>query len=265
MLIEANGIRIHCELSNEKEAPVVVLSHSLGSSMRMWRPQFEVLKSRFGVLRYDLRGHGKSEASQGDYTLALLAADVIGLLDALELDRVHFVGLSIGGMIGQCLALHHADRLRTLSLCDTAPIIPEDAKALFEERIRRARDQGMEAQVEETLGRWFTGPFLKENPPDVEPIRTQFLATSLAGFAGCSKAILGLNYVERLTEITVPTLIIVGEDDPGTPVAASQAMHQRIEHSKLVVLPSAAHLSNIEQADAFNAALLEFLYGAEGL
>jgi 3-oxoadipate enol-lactonase len=99
----------------------------------------------------------------------------------------------------------------------------------------------------------------------VEPIRTQFLATSVAGFIGCSKAILGLNYVERLTEINVPTLIIVGEDDPGTPVAASQAIHQRIEHSTLVVLPSAAHLSNIEQADAFNAALLEFLYGAEGL
>lgn len=261
MLIEANGIQINYEQSKEKDAPVVVLSHSLGSSMVMWQPQFEVLKSHFRVLRYDLRGHGKSEATEGEYTLEQLAADVIGLLDALEVDSVHFVGLSIGGMIGQCLALNYADRLRTLSLCDTAAIIPEDAQPLFEERIRRARDQSLEALAEETLERWFTQPYLKQNPPEVELIRNQILATSLAGFIGCSKAILGLNYVGRLSQIKLPTLIIVGEDDPGTPVAASQAIHQRIQNSKLVVLPSAAHLSNIEQADAFNSALLEFLHG----
>ena len=184
---------------------------------------------------------------------------MIGLLDALELDRVHFVGLSIGGMIGQCLALNYSDRLRTLALCDTAAIIPEEAKPIFEERITRARDQGMEALVEETLERWFTQPYLKQNSPEVERIRNQILATPVAGFIGCSKAILGLNYVERLSQIKLPTLIIVGEDDPGTPVAASEAIHQRIQNSKLVVLPSAAHLCNIEQADAFNAALLPFL------
>ena len=265
MLIKANGIQINCELSKEKDAPVVVLSHSLGSSMLMWQPQFEVLESHFRVLRYDMRGHGKTEATESAYTLEQLAADVIGLLDALELESVHFVGLSMGGMIGQCLALNYADRLRTLSLCDTAAIIPEDAQPLFEERIRRARDQGMEALVEETLARWFTQPYLKQNSPEVERIRNQILATSLAGFVGCSRAILGLNYVGRLSQIKMPTLIIVGEDDPGTPVAASEAIHKRIQNSKLVVLPSAAHLSNIEQADAFNSALLEFLHGAEGV
>ena len=265
MWIKANGIQINYELSKEKDAPVVVLSHSLGSSMLMWQPQFEVLESHFRVLRYDMRGHGKSEAIEGAYTLEQLAADVIGLLDALKLESVHFVGLSMGGMIGQCLALNYADRLRTLSLCDTAAIIPEDALPLFEERIRRARDQGMEALVEETLERWFTQPFLKQNSPEVERIRNQILATPLAGFVGCSKAILGLNYVERLSQIRLPTLVIVGEDDPGTPVAASEAIHQRIQNSRLVVLPSAAHLSNIEQADAFNSALLEFLHGAEGV
>jgi 3-oxoadipate enol-lactonase len=227
--------------------------------MMMWQPQLEVLESHFRVLRYDMRGHGKSEANEGAYTLEQLAADVIGLLDALELDRVHFVGLSIGGMIGQCLALNYADRLQTLALCDTAAIIPEEAKPLFEERIRRARDQGMEALVEETLERWFTQPYLKQNSPEVERIRNQILATPVAGFIGCSKAILGLNYVERLSQIKLPTLIIVGEDDPGTPVAASEAIHKRIQNSKLVVLPSAAHLCNIEQTDAFNAALLPFL------
>jgi 3-oxoadipate enol-lactonase len=259
MMIKTNGIEMNYELSKEKDAPVVVLSHSLACSMVMWQPQLEVLESHFRVLRYDMRGHGKSEANEGAYTLEQLAADVIGLLDALELDRVHFVGLSIGGMIGQCLALNYADRLQTLALCDTAAIIPEEAKPLFEERIRRARDQGMEALVEETLERWFTRPYLKQKSPEVESIRNQILATPVAGFIGCSKAILGLNYVERLSQIKMPTLIIVGEDDPGTPVAASDAIHQRIQNSKLVVLPSAAHLCNIEQTDAFNAALLPFL------
>lgn len=258
-MIKTNGIEMNYELSKEKDAPVVVLSHSLACSMVMWQPQLEVLESHFRVLRYDMRGHGKSEANEGAYTLEQLAADVIGLLDALELDRVHFVGLSIGGMIGQCLALNYADRLQTLALCDTAAIIPEEAKPLFEERIRRARDQGMEALVEETLERWFTQPYLKQNSPEVERIRNQILATPVAGFIGCSKAILGLNYVERLSQIKLPTLIIVGEDDPGTPVAASEAIHKRIQNSKLVVLPSAAHLCNIEQTDAFNAALLPFL------
>jgi 3-oxoadipate enol-lactonase len=265
MLIEANGIQINYELSTEKDAPVVVLSHSLGSSMLMWQPQFEVLASHFRILRYDMRGHGKSEAPEGAYTLDQLAADVIGLLDALGLDSMHFVGLSIGGMIGQCLALDYADRLRTISLCDTAAIIPEDALPLFEERIRRARDHGMATLVEETLARWFTQSYLKQDPPEVDSIRDQILATPLAGFVGCSKAILGLNYLKRLSQIRLPTLIIVGEDDPGTPVAASEAIHQRIQNSRLVVLPSAAHLCNIEQADAFNSALLEFLLGVEGL
>lgn len=259
MLIGTNGIEIHCEISKEKDAPVVVLSHSLSCSMAMWEPQLEVLEPHFRVLRYDMRGHGKSEAPKGAYTLDQLAADVIGLLDVFGLDRVHFVGLSIGGMIGQCLALKYSDRLRSLSLCDTAPVIPEEAKPLFEERMTRARDGGMEALVQETLERWFTQPYLNQNPPEVDHIRKQILGTPVAGFIGCSHAILGLNFVERLSEIKLPTLIIVGEDDPGTPVEASQAIHQRIGNSKLVVLPSAAHLSNIEQADAFNAALISFL------
>jgi len=259
MMIKINGIEMNYELSKEKDAPVVMLSHSLACSMVMWQPQMEVLESHFRVLRYDLRGHGKSEASEGAYTLEQLASDVIGLLDALELDRVHFVGLSIGGMIGQCLALNYAHRLQTLALCDTAAIIPEEAKPLFEERMRRARDQGMDALVEDTLGRWFTQPYLKQKSPEVEQIRNQILATPVAGFIGCSNAILGLDYIERLSQIKLPTLIIVGEDDPGTPVAASEAIHQRIQNSKLVVLPSAAHLCNIEQAGAFNAALLPFL------
>ncbi len=259
MKIEANGIQINYELLGKKDAPVVVLSHSLACSMVMWNPQINVLAPHFRILRYDMRGHGDSEATEGAYTLDQLAADVIGLLDALKMDTVHFVGLSIGGMIGQCLALNYAERLQSLALCDTAPIIPEEARPLFRERMHKARTKGMEALVQETLERWFTQPYLKQNPPEVELIGHQILTTPVAGFLGCSEAILGLNYLDRLSEIRLPTQIIVGEDDPGTPVEASKAIHERIPHSKLVVLPSAAHLSNIEQAEAFNATLMEFL------
>jgi 3-oxoadipate enol-lactonase len=259
MLINANGIQINYELSGKEDAPVVVMCHSLACSMVMWKPQLEVLEPHFGVLRCDMRGHGDSEATEGAYTLELLAADVIGLLDALKIDRVHFVGLSIGGMIGQCLALDYPHRLQSLTLCDTAPVLPDEAKPLFQERMDTALSGGMQALVEETLIRWFTAPYRQQNPPAIGMIRNQILATSVAGFNGCSHAIMGLNYLDRLPEVTLPTLIIVGEDDPGTPVEASEAIHEQIPDSKLVVLPSAAHLSNIEQAQAFNSHLLSFL------
>jgi len=259
MRIEANGIQINCELSGKEDASIVVLSHSLGSGMVMWNPQLEALQPYYRVLTYDMRGHGESDAPEGAYTLDQLAADVIGLLDALGINAAHFVGLSIGGMIGQCLGLNYANRLKSLVLCDTAPVIPEEARPMFKEREQTAREKGMPALVEGTLQRWFTSSYLKTNSPAIDPIRKQFLATPVAGFIGCSEAILGLDYIERLSEIQLPSLIIVGEDDPGTPVAASEAIHDRIPNSQLEILPSAAHLSNIEQAELFNACLLRFL------
>jgi len=225
----------------------------------MWNSQMDALNPYFQVLRYDIRGHGASEAPSGSYTLDLLAEDVVGLLDAVGLDRVHFVGLSMGGMIGQCLVLNHPHRLKSLVLCDTASIVPAEAQPVWQERLDKVRKNGMEALFEETLERWFTPAFLRQNPPMVKLIREQILATPVAGYIGCAEAIRRLNYLDRISGIKIPTLIMVGEDDPGTPVSASEVMHERITDSKLVVLPSARHLSNVEQTDPFNAALLEFL------
>ena len=236
-----------------------MLSHSLGSSLAMWNPQIEALEARFRVLRYDMRGHGKSDAPHGAYTLEQLGEDAVGLLDALGIETIHLVGLSIGGMIGQCIALNHPDLLRSLVLCDTAATMPEDAQAIRQQRIEIAREQGMEPLLEPTLERWFTPAFLRRNPPHLELIRRHFLATPVAGYIGCSEAIRNLNYLERLPEIKSPTLIIVGEEDQGTPVAASEAIRERIPDSRLAVLPSASHLSNVEQAEAFNTALIAFL------
>lgn len=259
MKINANGIDINYELTGREGAPVVILSHSLSSSMVMWNPQLGSLEPHFKVLRYDMRGHGRSEAPDGAYTLELLAEDAVALLDALDIDAVNFVGLSIGGMIGQAFALNHGDRLESLVLCDTSAVMPAEAQPILQQRIALARQNGMADQVDGTLERWFTPQYLKANPPEVEMIRQQIKATPLAGYIGCSEALRGLNYMERLSEITLPTLIVVGEEDPGTPVAASEAIHERIAGSQLVILPSARHLCNIEQAEAFNRALMKFL------
>ncbi len=259
MKVNANGIDINYELTGKKGAPVVMLSHSLACSLVMWQPQMAVLESAFQVLRFDTRGHGDSDAPQGDYSFEQLAMDAIGLMDALKIDRVHFVGLSMGGMIGQGLALDYADRLKSLALCDTAAIMPDETQPIWQQRIEAAGEKGLQGQVDETLERWFRPEYLHQNPPEVEMIRRQILATPVAGYIGCCEAIRRLKYLDRLSKITLPTLIVVGEEDPGTPVAASEAMHERISDSRLVVLPSARHLSNIEQSEAFNAALMEFL------
>jgi 3-oxoadipate enol-lactonase len=259
MKIETNGIQINYELSGKMDAPVVALSHSLACSLMMWAPQLELLEARFRVLRFDTRGHGDSDAPPGSYTLEQLVDDAIGLLDGLNIDRVHWVGLSMGGMIGQGIALHHSGRLESLVLADTAAIIPDAAQAVWQERIDAVQNQGMQAVAESTLERWFTPNYLKQNLPEVEQIRPQILATPVAGYIGCSEAIRRLNYLNQLAAIQTPTLIMVGADDPGTPVEASEAMHTQIKGSKLVVIPEAAHLSNIEQSEIFSTNLMAHL------
>ena len=259
MLIRANGIQMNYELTGKKDAPVVLLSHSLGSSLLMWNPQRKALESQFRVLCYDIRGHGKTEAPPGAYTLELLGEDAIALLDILEIERVHWVGLSMGGMIGQSVALNYPRRLTSLTLCDTSAAIAPEAQPIWQERIDAVREKGVASQLEPTMERWFTPTFLNLNPHMLGVIRKEFLATPAQGYLGCIYAIRKLNYLDRLSEIKVPTLIMVGEDDPGTPVAASEAMHQRIPASKLVIIKSARHLSNVEQPEIFNTTLLTFL------
>jgi 3-oxoadipate enol-lactonase len=259
MQVKANGFLLNYEVTGKEGAPVVVLSHSLGSSLVMWEPQRPALEPHFQVLRYDTRGHGGSEAVDGPYTFELLAEDVVGLLDGLSLSRVHFIGLSMGGMIGQALGLYHPDRLLSLTLCDTAAANPPGSREVWQERIDLVRRGGLAPLLEPTLERWFTPEFINQNPSILEKIRRQFLKTSLNGYVGCSQAIMELDYLEKLKGITIPTLLVVGEDDPGTPVSAARALHERIVGSKLVILPGARHLSNVEQAEGFNRAAVEFL------
>lgn len=259
MKIHANGITVHYEMEGPESAPVVSLSHSLATDLSMWDAQAAVLKTRYRVLRYDTRGHGGTEGPEGPYTLEQLAEDAKALLRALGIPKTHFMGISMGGMIGQILGLKDPGMLRSLILCDTSSRIPEEALPVWEERIGLAQKQGLDALVESTMERWFTASFRGKPNPALEKIRGMIRTTPLRGYVGCSRAIMKLNLTERLSEVALPTLIIVGEEDPGTPVAASQAIHKQIKGSELVILKSAAHLSNIEQQDAFNTAVLDFL------
>ena len=259
MRISANGIGMNYTLEGPAAAPVVTLSHSLATTLHMWDGQVPALAERYRVLRYDTRGHGGTDAPGGPYTLELLAEDARALLRALGILRTHFVGLSMGGMIGQVLGIQSPELLQSLALCDTSSRVPPEARTMWEERVRVAEAQGMEPHVETTLARWFTAPFREQHPERVAPVAAMIRATKPAGFAGCCQAIKMLDLTDRIAAITTPTLIIVGAEDAGTPVAASRTIHERIRGSELVILPSASHLSNIEQPEAFNRALLGFL------
>jgi 3-oxoadipate enol-lactonase len=259
MKITANGISMNYTLDGPAAAPVVTLSHSLATDLSMWEPQMKALTARHRVLRYDTRGHGGTDAPAGAYSLAQLADDARALLAALGIARTHWVGLSMGGMIGQTLALASPGLFLSLGLCDTSSRIPAEAKPLWQERIKTAETQGMEPLVEPTIGRWFTAPFREAHKDVVDGVRAMIRRTPPRGYAGCCHAISALDLTDRLSAIKLRTLIVVGEDDQGTPVAASQAIQSKIAGSQLEILKSAAHLSNMEQPEAFTRALTGFL------
>jgi 3-oxoadipate enol-lactonase len=217
------------------------------------------LTGRFRVLRYETRGHGKTDAPKAAYTLDQLAEDALALLKSLGIQKTHWVGLSMGGMIGQTLALKAPEVFASLSLCDTSSRIPAEAEAQWADRIKTAETQGMEPLVDSTLARWFTEPFRKSRKDVIDRVATMIRTTPPAGYAGCCHAISGLDLTDRIGAIKIPTIAIVGEDDPGTPVAAHKVIQEKIAGCKLEILKSAAHLSNMEQPEAFNKALTGFL------
>ena len=213
--IQANGITIHYDLSGPADAPVVLLSNSLGTRLEMWDPQLPALGQRYRVLRYDSRGHGRSSAPRGPYSIELLAADAIGLLDALRIDRVHFCGLSKGGMVGQMLGARHGDRLKSLTLASTACHVAP--KELWDERIKTVTEQGMAAVADGVVERWFTAAFRAEPTIVVERVRQMVLETPAEGYAACCAAIRDMDLREAIRGIRLPTLVIVGDKDPATP------------------------------------------------
>ena len=257
MKAKSNGIEINYTI--EGRGPWIVMSHSLACDRSMWDEQAQLLKANHRVLRFDTRGHGGSDAPDGAYTLDMFAEDLRGLLEGLSVENPHFVGLSMGGMIGMTFALKYPGRFRSLVLCDTSSRIPPEAGSIWEGRIKIAADQGMDPLVEPTLQRWFTEPFYKANKPMMTRVGQMIRNTKPSGYVGCCKAIPKIDVTDRLGAVKCPVQIIVGDQDVGTPVAMSRAIHDAIPGSELVVIPSASHLSNLEQPAAFNKALAGFL------
>ena len=257
MKLQVSGIDIKYEV--EGEGPWVVMSHSLACASAMWDEQVKALSGDYRVLRFDTRGHGGSEAPSGAYTLDTLADDLHGVLSKLGVTSPHFVGLSMGGMIGMTYALKYPAAFKSLVLCDTTSRVPPEAQPVWEERIKIALEKGMEPLVELTLQRWFTAPFLAQRNQAVEKIASMIWSTSPIGYAGCCYAIRSIDVTGSLGAIRCPVQIIVGDQDVGTPVAMSEAIHRAIPGSQLTVIPNASHLSNVEQPAAFNEALQTFL------
>ena len=257
--IRVNGVELAYRIDGApRAAPWVVLSHSLACDHAMWDPQMEALRD-FRVLRFDTRGHGASEAPVGEYTMDQLAADAHALLDALGIERFHFVGLSMGGMIGQQLALRVPLRMATLTLADTTSRYPAAA--------RPSGNSGSPWCAHKAWARWCRRRWSAGSPPHsgssnidtVAGIAARIRATPVAGYIGCAHAISHIDLTARLPTIDCPTLVIVGADDQGTPPAMAEEIVRAIEGSRLEVIPAAAHLSNIEQPARFNALLRSFL------
>ena len=257
MKIKANGIDIHYEI--EGNGPWLTMSHSLACNISMWDPQMPVLTKKFKVLRFDTRGHGQSSAPAGEYTLDQLADDVKGLLDALNIKQTHWAGLSMGGMIGQAFALKYPGVFLSMVLADTTSRRPPDAAKMWGERVQNAQTKGMDSLVDSTLARWFTEPYRNSHKDVMAKIGDDIRKTPVAGFVGCCHAISKVDYLDRLKEIKVPALVMVGEHDHGTPPEAARVIQKNLPGSELKIIPSAAHLSNIEQASEFNKNMIGFL------
>jgi 3-oxoadipate enol-lactonase len=255
--IEVNGITVRYLV--EGNGPWVTLSHSLTTDLTMWDQLAVSLAPTFTVLRYDTRGHGGSSAPEAAYSFGQLVADVTGLLDALQVERTHFVGLSMGGMIGQHLALLAPQRLNRLVIANSISRVSPETSALWDQRIAQARAEGTGAMAEATLGRWFTPPFRAAHPEIMARITALIAATPVAGYVGCGEAIRRLDISDRLPAIRTPTLVVVGAEDPGTPPAASEVIAAAIPGARLEIIPSASHLSCIEQPEVFNRLVTNFL------
>jgi 3-oxoadipate enol-lactonase len=258
--IDRDGVPIayRTDGSADPARPWLVFSHSLACDHTMWDPQVAAFAD-FRILRFDTRGHGKSGAPVGDYTLEVLADDLKALLDALAIRRCHFVGLSMGGMIGQQFALRYPGRFASMTLADTTSRYPAEARGVWDERLALVRRNGMNAIVPSTLERWFTAAFREREPETVARIGQMIRSTPVAGYAGCAYGISRINLTSRLASIDCPALVLVGDADLGTPPAMAEEIVQALPGSRLSVIERAAHLSNVEQPAAFNRVLRQFL------
>lgn len=256
-----SAVAVHHVVAGPPDAPVILLSNSLGTSLRMWDPQMAALVEHFRVVRYDLRGHGRSPVPDGPYTLDDLTADALALLDRLDIDRVHLVGLSLGGMVSMQLAATAPERVdRVVLCCTSAHLPPADG---WHARAATVRAEGMGAVAEAVLGRWLTSAFAAASPALVRDLRAMLEATPAEGYAGCCEAIAAMDLRPHLRRIKAPTLIVKGADDPAVPSAHADTIAAELKDPRTVTVGPAAHLANVEQPVAVGQHILSHLTEGE--
>jgi len=255
-LVDLDDVRIHYRLDGQTGMPVLVLSNSLGAALQMWDAVLPALAGHFHVLRYDTLGHGRSSAPPGPYTIPQLAGNVLSLLDALKIEACHFCGVSLGGMTGIWLGIHHPHRVKSLALSNTAARI--GSREGWEDRIRSVRERGLAAMADGILGRWFTPEFRAAHPNELRAMLDALIATAPEGYAGCCAAMQEMDMSSDLARIGAPTLVVAGTQDPVIPIEGARALHEGIRNSDYVAFDS-AHLTPIDQAAEFAHAVLRFL------
>jgi 3-oxoadipate enol-lactonase len=255
-MIDADGCSIHVEVEGPDSAPALMLSNSLGTTLAMWDPQAKAFAEKFRLIRYDRRGHGQSGAPKGPYSMERLGRDVLAALDALKIEKTHWCGLSIGGMVGQWLGANAPERMNRMILSNTACYYAD--KAFWNGRIKLLREKALGAIADATMERWFTKGFRESAPQTIARMSEMLLSTPLEGYIGCCEAVRDMDHRDILANIKAPTLIIAGTQDPATTVENAQFIQQRVAGSKLALI-DAAHISNIEQPEIYTRTALEFL------
>ncbi len=251
-----DGCTIHVEVEGPERAPVLMMSNSLGTNLHMWDDQAGPFTRHFRLVRYDRRGHGRSGVPNGPYTMERLGRDVLAVLDGLDIAKVNWCGLSMGGMVGMWLGANAANRVDRLILSNTAAYFPD--KSLWDARIRLVRENGLAGIVDANMERWFTKGFRERAAAAMAKMREMFLATKVAGYVGCGEAIRDMDHRPLLSKITAPTLVIAGRHDPATTLEAGDFIKEHVPGAKIAVL-DAAHISNLEQPRIYANTVLEFL------
>jgi 3-oxoadipate enol-lactonase len=256
-VIDADGCPIHVEIEGAADAPVLILSNSLGTTLQMWEPQVALFTKHFRVVRFDRRGHGKSGLPKGPYTMERLSRDVLAIMDGLGIAQANWCGLSMGGMEGMWLGAHAPERFRRIILANTSCYYPN--REFWNERIAIIRSRGgLAAVAERLMGLWFTKEFRTREPAIVERFKDGLAATAMEGYIACGEAVRDMDHREILSQIKAPTLVIIGCHDHATTPDAGEFVQSRIPNSALAML-DAAHISNVEQPAQFTDAVLGFL------
>lgn len=265
MTVRANGIDIYCRTEGREGAPWVTFVTGIANDLTMWDGQVPALAEDFSILRFDSRGHGGTQATEGDYDFDMLIGDILGLWDALGIGRSHLVGLGLGGSTAIGLATGHSDRLISLVPCCCRAVMTPDFAAIWPGFVEIVKKLGMEGMVEPTVRRWFTDEFRAANPIVVDRIRLMIRSTNPLGYYGCIGAFLKLDFRDQIDRISVPTLFVSAQGDRlGGPAEIMQELAGAVPGARHVSIPDASHICNIQNPGAFNAELAAFLRQQSG-